>query len=87
MIRTIIFKIDEIKTTNYKTVELDTVPTIEADYNQLFVPGGSRYLIDKIKLTCSDRYHAFWDLNLPMANSPLSITQFGHTWRFDQFIE
>ena len=62
------------------------VPTITANYKQLFVAGGSRYLTNLLNISCEEKNHAFWDGNLIWANTPVSIDRFGYTWRFDKFM-
>ena len=57
------------------------------DYDQLFVPGGSRYLTEQLKITTTgDRHHLFWDMVLPIIDSPDEIYQFGYLWKKSDFL-
>jgi hypothetical protein len=66
------------------TPALEKLPGVVIDYNQLFVPGGSRYLTSKLNIECDPVYHSLWDTNLQYATSPLEIYKFGRIWKFMQ---
>lgn len=56
------------------------------DYTKLFVPGGSYYLCDKLKLSAPQVCHDFWNQMLPFACSPDSINVWNHTWQKKDFL-
>jgi hypothetical protein len=58
-----------------------TMPHKKIDYNLLFQPGGSRYLCNTLGLPdVNERYHNFWDQQLPLSKSPDSLVVWGETW-------
>lgn len=59
----------------------DLIPHKKVDYNLLFRSGGSKYLCNMLELPNFDeRYHNFWDCQLPLSTSPESLTVWGETW-------
>jgi len=60
----------------------DGFSSVTLKYSDLFVPGGSRHLSDRMNLFCTDRHHDLWDQNLRSADSPLEIVRFGHVINF-----
>lgn len=52
------------------------------EYNELFRPGGSHTIAEKLQLTVTDRDHQVWDHMLTLANAPLQIERFGRTWKY-----
>jgi hypothetical protein len=60
----------------------------KAGYNLLFQPGGSRYLCNILGLPeVSERYHNFWDCQLPLATSPDSLVVWGETWNKSDYFK
>jgi len=53
------------------------------NYSEIFVPGGSRIVADKLNIETSERHHRLWDQMIPLADAPKSITRFGRTWTFE----
>lgn len=51
------------------------------DYQELFRPGGSRYLCQQLELSASPEQHRFWDHMLTFATSPDEIECWGRVWR------
>jgi len=49
-------------------------------YKELFQPGGSYHLCDKLGITVDQRYHKYWDAMLSVADSPDELTVWGRTW-------
>ena len=65
-----------------------SIPHKKADYNLLFQPGGSRYLCNILGLPeVSERYHNFWDCQLPLATSPDSLVVWGETWNKSDYFK
>ncbi len=56
-------------------------PHLIISYKELFQPGGSYYLCNKLGIAAGQQYHKFWDLMLQAADSPHEITVWGRTWR------
>jgi hypothetical protein len=57
------------------------IPHKLIEYNLLFQVGGSRYLCAMLNLPAVDeRYHTFWDYQLPLSTSPDSLVVWGETW-------
>jgi hypothetical protein len=57
------------------------MPHKKVDYNLLFQPGGSKYLCNTLGLPdVNERYHNFWDQQLPLSKSPDSLVVWGETW-------
>lgn len=59
--------------------------SIVVDYEKLFVPGGSRYLCDKLEITVPDKHHEFYNDMLKWADSPLEIEAHGKVWKFSDY--
>lgn len=55
------------------------------NYDDLFVPEGSRRLVNQLDLVCSEKHHEQWNQNLKFAQSPLEIERFGKTFKFKEF--
>jgi hypothetical protein len=51
------------------------------EYSRLFCNDGSRYLCDTLEITADTAYHAFWNIMLPLAQTPDNIELWGKTWR------
>lgn len=71
-----------------KTFNRDYYPLnhIKCDYSILFVPGGSRYLIDQLGLGEIDiRHHKFWDSMLDISTSPKKIYRFDRWWIYNGY--
>jgi len=64
---------------------IDTDATHVFDYDELFVPGGSKLVATRLNLDCLDQHHKLWDKNLEFSHAPLSIERFGVTYNFDDF--
>ena len=58
---------------------------IQVQYQDLFVPGGSWHLCNKLGINVLPEYHRYWDIQLGLANSKLSYTAFGHNWTIDNY--
>jgi hypothetical protein len=58
---------------------------VDVDYNQLFQLDGSRYLCDQLGMTVNDSYHQHWNHVLPLADSPDTLTAWGHVWRYKDY--
>jgi hypothetical protein len=56
-------------------------PHCVVSYKELFQPGGSYHLCDKLEITAGPRYHEYWDAMLLVADSPDELTVWGRTWR------
>ena len=57
------------------------IPHKKVDYNLLFQPGGSKYLCNTLCLSdVNERYHNFWDCQLPLSISPDSLVVWGESW-------
>jgi hypothetical protein len=52
------------------------------EYDELFRPGGSHTIAEKLQLTVTDRDHLVWDHMLTLANAPLQIERFGRVWKY-----
>ena len=64
------------------------IPHKKADYNLLFQSGGSRYLCNILGLPeVSERYHNFWNCQLPLATSPDSLVVWGETWNKSDYFK
>lgn len=61
-------------------------PAINLDYQKLFVPNGSRYLCDQLGISADEVNHRYWNLMLPLADSPEELEVWGHVWRRSDFI-
>jgi hypothetical protein len=55
------------------------------NYDELFVPEGSRHLVSQLDLRCSEKHHEQWNQNLKFAQSPQEIERFGRTFKFSEF--
>jgi hypothetical protein len=69
-------------TIHYSTsMPIIDMPHKKVDYNLLFQPGGSKYLCNTLGLPdVNERYHNFWDQQLPLSKSPDSLVVRGETW-------
>jgi hypothetical protein len=56
-------------------------PHCVVSYKELFQPGGSYYLCNKLGITAGQRYHKYWDAMLSVADAPEEIIVWGRTWR------
>ena len=56
-------------------------PHINLEYTKLFVPNGSYYLCDKLRISADYSQHSKWNSMLALADSPAEITAWGQTWR------
>jgi len=54
-------------------------------YDEIFVPGGSQLLAEKLKLKCSLQHHKLWDKNLEFSYAPDIIDRFGKIYSIDDF--
>jgi hypothetical protein len=77
--------------TNSKTsVMTAVVPSgiefVPADYDKLFVPGGSVYLCNILGLSASERDHKLWNTMLEFADTPDSVYAFNKTWTKSEFL-
>ena len=59
---------------------------VTAEYDKLFVPGGSEYLCNILELSASERNHKLWDTMLDFSNTPDSVYAFGTTWTKSEFL-
>jgi hypothetical protein len=59
---------------------LENLKYTTVEYDKLFQPGGSKYLVDLLKTTASDRQHAHWDHALTLSTTPETITAWGRSW-------
>lgn len=57
----------------------------EVDYDQLFCPGGSRHLCERLEMPVDDAYHQHWNFIVPLADAPKELTIWGHTWRYEDY--
>jgi hypothetical protein len=81
------FLLDLINQFPHKIQPLTGLPIIDVDYNELFQPGGSWYLANRLGLTeATVNHHKLWDSNLQFASSPDVVEKFGCVWnRKDYF--
>lgn len=63
-----------------------TPNAIDISYQQLFRPGGSRYLCNCLQTSASERHHALWDSSLQLAESKLEYVSMGITWTKSNFL-
>jgi hypothetical protein len=63
--------------------ELDFLSVIKIPYDKLLIPGGSRLLVEQLKLQYSvpEFYHEYWDLMLSHSDAPETVEKFGVTWQ------
>jgi hypothetical protein len=59
---------------------------VTAEYDKLFVPGGSEYLCNLLALSASERDHKLWDTMLDFSNTPDSVYAFDITWTKSEFL-
>lgn len=65
----------------------DSLPVIQVDYKNLFVPGGSVALCKQINVNAPSVNHKFWDAMLPFAESPTEIEFLGKVWKKSDYIK
>lgn len=53
---------------------------VDLKYVDLFSPGGSRYFCKKVDIFADDSYHNFYDLVLPLSQTPDEVSQWGHVF-------
>lgn len=69
-----------------KTVDLELgVPCVQVAYKELFQPGGSYYLCDRLGVQVNEEYHQYWDTQLNFAKSKLSYDIFGKIWTINNY--
>ena len=59
---------------------------VTAEYDKLFVPGGSEYLCNILELSAGNRDHRLWDTLLGFADTPDSVYAFNKTWTKSEFL-
>ena len=59
---------------------------IDLKYVELFRSGGSRYFCKKTNISVDDAYHDFYDLMLPLSQTPDEISQWGHVFRKKDYV-
>lgn len=66
----------------------NVVPAVQPSimFNKVFKKGGSRYVASLLGLVVDDIYHSYWDYMLPLAETPASVTFWGHTFKLDDYI-
>jgi hypothetical protein len=65
-----------------KNPELTGLSFIDIHYDELFQPGGSKNLVNRLGLDiATEQHHRLWDANLQFAESPTTIERFGKVWR------
>lgn len=58
---------------------------IQINYKDLFCPGGSYCLCEKLDIEPDIDYHRYWDLQLSIASSKLSYQMFEKNWTIDNY--
>jgi hypothetical protein len=61
------------------------LPAIDLEYNKMFVPGGSKYVSDKLNINVDQCYHVLWDSNLLLSTSCNEYFRFNKVWRYSDF--
>jgi len=62
------------------------IECVTAEYDKLFVPGGSKYLCNILELSASERNHKLWDTMLDFSNTPDSVYALDKTWTKSEFL-
>lgn len=75
------FETQMMKKNNFPRPAPLLYPHCVLSYKELFQPGGSYYLCNKLGITAGQRYHEYWDAMLSVADSPTELTVWGRTWR------
>jgi sarcosine oxidase delta subunit len=61
---------------------------IDINYDELFQPGGSKNLVNRLGLdTATEQHHRLWDANLQFAESPTTIERFGKVWQKQDYFD
>jgi len=58
---------------------------VNLDYEQLFQMGGTRYLCDQLNISVDQKYHDYWNQQLPWARSRNTLTVWNTVWNKSDF--
>jgi hypothetical protein len=83
-------QLKKMYTNSKMSVETIVVPPgiefVTAEYDKLFVAGGSEYLCNILGLSASERNHKLWNTMLEFADTPDSVYAFDITWTKSEFL-